>query len=43
MYPIDYKNYRSVSGFNRRVRFLVIHYTALDFASSVEALSGTAV
>ncbi|EJB1252298.1 N-acetylmuramoyl-L-alanine amidase, partial [Salmonella enterica] len=28
MYSIDYNSYRSVKGFNRRVRFLVMHYTA---------------
>jgi len=40
MYPIDYNSYRSVKGFNRRVRFLVMHYTAVDFAASVQALAG---
>lgn len=40
MYHIDYNHYRSVKGFNRRVRFLVMHYTALNFAGSVAALSG---
>lgn len=40
MYQIDYNSYRSVKGFNRRVRFLVMHYTAVDFASSVKLLSG---
>jgi N-acetylmuramoyl-L-alanine amidase len=40
MYPVDYNHYRSVKGFNRRIRFLVMHYTALNFASSVAALSG---
>jgi len=40
MYPIDYNSYRSVKGFNRRVRFLVMHYTAVDFAASVRALAG---
>ncbi len=28
MYNIDYNSFRSVKGFNRRVRFLVMHYTA---------------
>jgi N-acetylmuramoyl-L-alanine amidase len=40
MYPVDYNSYRSVKGFNRRVRFLVMHYTAVDFAASVRALAG---
>lgn len=40
MYHIDYNHYRSVSGFNRRVRFLVFHYTTANFASSVATLTG---
>lgn len=40
MYQIDFNSYRSIKGFNRRVRFLVIHYTAVCFAKSVELLSG---
>lgn len=40
MYQIDYNSYRSVKGFSRRVRFLVMHYTAVDFATSVKLLSG---
>ncbi|MBW7984146.1 N-acetylmuramoyl-L-alanine amidase [Enterobacillus tribolii] len=40
MYHIDYNSYRSVKGFNRRVRFLVMHYTAADFVTSVKLLSG---
>ncbi|WP_375659443.1 N-acetylmuramoyl-L-alanine amidase [Bartonella sp. MR30HLJHH] len=43
MYQIDYNSYRSVKSFNRRVRFLVMHYTALDFKSSVMALTGEKV
>lgn len=39
MYNIDYNSYRSVVGFNRRVRFLILHYTALNFKKSVEALT----
>ncbi|CAJ0991431.1 N-acetylmuramoyl-L-alanine amidase AmiD [Sodalis praecaptivus] len=42
MYPIDATSYRSVKGFNQRVRFLIMHYTALNFANSVNALSGDA-
>ncbi|KGT91279.1 N-acetylmuramoyl-L-alanine amidase [Erwinia typographi] len=40
MYQIDYNSYRSVKGFNRRIRFLVMHYTAGDFAASAADLSG---
>lgn len=38
MYEIDSTTYRS-SAFNRRVRFLVLHYTAAHFQSSVNALA----
>lgn len=37
---MDYNSYRLVKGFNRRVHFLVMHYTAVDFATSVKLLSG---
>ncbi len=40
MYQIDFNSYRSIKGFNRRVRFLVVHYTAVCFAKSVELLAG---
>ncbi|MFZ4831701.1 N-acetylmuramoyl-L-alanine amidase [Rouxiella sp. Mn2063] len=40
MYQIDYNSYRSVKGFNRRVRFLVMHYTAVNFAQSTTLLAG---
>jgi len=43
MYKIDYNNYRSIKSFNRRVRFLVMHYTAADFTSSVNSLTGNSV
>jgi len=43
MYSIDYNSYRSVKGFNRRVRFLVMHYTAIDFKASITALTGQSV
>ncbi|PHM37460.1 N-acetylmuramoyl-L-alanine amidase [Xenorhabdus innexi] len=43
MYKIDYHSYRSIKGFNRRPRFLVMHYTALNFQKSVEALTGEGV
>lgn len=40
MNRIDYHSLRCATGFDRRVRFLVLHYTALDFAASVAALTG---
>jgi N-acetylmuramoyl-L-alanine amidase len=40
MKPIIYDKYRSAAGFNSRTRFLVLHYTAADFARSVELLTG---
>lgn len=43
MYQVDYNSYRSVKGFNRRVRFLIMHYTALDFGNSIIALTGSSV
>ncbi|HAW2024763.1 TPA: N-acetylmuramoyl-L-alanine amidase [Escherichia coli] len=43
MYHIDYNSYRSVNGFNRRVRFLIMHYTAINFKSSINALTGSFV
>jgi N-acetyl-anhydromuramyl-L-alanine amidase AmpD len=43
MYQVDYNSYRSVNGFNRRVRFLIMHYTALDFENSIIALTGSSV
>lgn len=43
MYQIDYNSYRAVKSFNRRVRFLVMHYTALDFKNSISALTGSSV
>lgn len=43
MYQIDYNSYRSVKGFNRRVRFLVMHYTAINFKASITALTGSSV
>lgn len=43
MYVIDYNTYRSVKGFNRRVRFLVMHYTVSNFNGSVNALTGPSV
>lgn len=43
MIHIDYNSYRSVKGFNCRVRFLVMHYTAVDFNASIQALTGPSV
>jgi len=43
MKSINYNTYRSTRGFNDRVRFLVLHYTAIDFAASVKALTGAQV
>lgn len=40
---INYNSYRSVKGFNSRVRFLVMHYTAVNFSGSVSALTGQSV
>ncbi|MBD2810402.1 N-acetylmuramoyl-L-alanine amidase [Xenorhabdus sp. Vera] len=43
MYKIDYNLYRSLKSFNRRSRFLVMHYTALNFEKSIKALTGNFV
>lgn len=43
MYIIDYNSYRSVKGFNRRARFLILHYTAGEFQGSVNTLTGPSV
>lgn len=40
---INYNSYRSVKGFNNRIRFLVFHYTAANFSSSINALTGSSV
>ena len=40
MIPTDATTYRSIKGFNSRVRFLILHYTAGNFSSSVNALIG---
>ncbi|MRJ35867.1 N-acetylmuramoyl-L-alanine amidase [Pseudomonas haemolytica] len=39
MFTIDYNAYRTLEPYGKRVRFLVLHYTALDFAGSVKALT----
>ncbi len=43
MIKIDYNSYRSVKGFNSRIRFLVMHYTAVNFSASINALTGPSV
>ncbi len=43
MYPVDYNSYRAIKGFNHHVRFLIMHYTALDFKASITALIGPSV
>jgi N-acetylmuramoyl-L-alanine amidase len=40
MKPIDYNKYRSTKSFNTRIRFLIFHYTAGNFSSSVNTLTG---
>ncbi|MFN2944477.1 N-acetylmuramoyl-L-alanine amidase, partial [Escherichia coli] len=37
MLTIDYNSYRTTTPYGKRVRFLVLHYTALAFAASVKA------
>ncbi|MFJ4375520.1 N-acetylmuramoyl-L-alanine amidase [Pseudomonas japonica] len=39
MIPIDATTYRTATAYNKRVRFLVLHYTAIDFATSIRALT----
>lgn len=43
MFSMDYNSYRSVASFGHRVRFLVLHYTAQNFADSVQSLTGKSV
>ncbi|OTA21165.1 N-acetyl-anhydromuranmyl-L-alanine amidase [Xenorhabdus beddingii] len=43
MYKIDYHSYRSTKSFNRRCRFLVMHYTVFNFEKSIQALTGDLV
>lgn len=39
MFPIDYNSFRTVSSFNRRTRFLLLHYTAQNFSDSIKSLT----
>ena len=39
MFTIDYNTYRTLKPYGKRVRFLVLHYTALDFSGSVKSLT----
>lgn len=43
MYVIDRNFCRSVESFNQRVRFLVLHYTDLNFLQSINILTGQSV
>nr|WP_269808801.1 N-acetylmuramoyl-L-alanine amidase [Enterovibrio nigricans] len=44
MYMIDNFSYRtSQEGYNSRIRFLVMHYTAVNFDISISALTGKSV
>ncbi|WP_420962527.1 N-acetylmuramoyl-L-alanine amidase [Brucella sp. IR073] len=39
MYPIEYHKYRSIVSYNRHIQFLVMHYTAENFADSIKSLT----
>lgn len=39
MFPIN-TQYRPTKGYNNRIRFLILHYTAGNFSSSIAALTG---
>jgi len=43
MFPINSSSYRSRKSYNNRIRFLVFHYTAANFSSSINALTGPSV
>lgn len=43
MYPINYNSYRAVKSVNRRVCFLIMHYTGGNFRSSINTLTGNSV
>ncbi|MEO8489783.1 N-acetylmuramoyl-L-alanine amidase [Pseudomonas sp.] len=40
MYKLDTTTYRSVKGFNSRIRFLLLHYTACNLPTAAAALTG---
>lgn len=40
IFILSSNKYRSILGYNSRVRFLILHYTALDFYASIKALTG---
>jgi N-acetylmuramoyl-L-alanine amidase len=40
MKPIDYNKYRATKNINTPVRFLIFHYTAGNFSSSINTLTG---
>jgi N-acetylmuramoyl-L-alanine amidase len=40
MKSIDYKNHHSTKSFKGQIRFLIFHYTAGNFSSSLKALTG---
>jgi N-acetylmuramoyl-L-alanine amidase len=40
MKSIEYNTYRATKSFNSRVRFLIFHYTAVNFSSSINLLTG---
>ncbi|ANI29250.1 N-acetylmuramoyl-L-alanine amidase [Yersinia entomophaga] len=40
---IDYNSFRAVKGFDKRVRYLILHYTVVDFTGSITALTGPLV
>lgn len=40
MFAIDRNSYRAQNNYNCRIRFLVLHYTSVDFAHSIKTLTG---
>lgn len=40
MKPIKYNTHRATKSFNSRIRFLIFHYTAGNFSSSITTLTG---
>ncbi len=40
MFAIDRSSYRATSNYNCRIRFLVLHYTSVDFVNSIKKLTG---